>query len=319
MKLLDFADMRASESEGSFRLGSPPSGRRDRVVASTGEKLFEALRQELKLRNYSHKTFKAYRSCLRGFVNFFAPKHPRELSESEIRRYLLYLIEEKHFAVSSINQVFNAIRFLYVELYDLPFKIGSLPRPLKNKKLPVVLSEEEVLRILDSVHNLKHKAVLTVIYSGGLRVGEAVKLRLSDIDSERMLIHVRGAKGRKDRYSLLSDETLQVLRIYFKEYRPKDFLFEGANGRRNYSERSVESVFAEAKSAAQIKKEVTVHSLRHAFATHLLESGTDLRYIQELLGHASSKTTEIYTHVTHSTLGKIESPLDRARKKLKKN
>lgn len=281
-------------------------------------KLFEVLRQELTLRNYSNKTFKAYRSCLRGFVKYFAPRHPRELTENNIRAYLLYLIEQKHLSISTINQVFNAIRFLYVELYNQPFKVGSLPRPLRYRKLLTVLSEEEVLRILDSVVNIKHRAVLSVIYSGGLRGGEAVKLRISDVDSGRMLIHVNGAKGRKDRYTLLSDETLELLRNYFKEYRPHEFLFEGANGRRHYSERSVESIFTEAKIEAQIKKEVTVHSLRHAFATHLLESGTDLRYIQELLGHASSKTTEIHTHVTQSKLGKIVSPLDRARKKLKR-
>ncbi|HUI31612.1 MAG TPA: site-specific tyrosine recombinase/integron integrase [Candidatus Acidoferrales bacterium] len=279
--------------------------------------LFELLRQELSLRNYSHKTFSAYRSCLRNFVNFFSPKNPRELNESDIRRYLLYLIEQKHLSISSINQVFNAIRFLYVDLYQQSFKVGSIPRPLRYRKLPTVLSEEEVLRILDSVRNIKHRSILSIIYSGGLRVGEAVKLRVSDIDSKRMLIRVCGAKGRKDRYTLLSDETLELLRDYFKKYRPKEFLFEGANGRKHYSERSVESIFADAKAAAQIRKEVTVHSLRHAFATHLLEFGTDLRYIQELLGHASSKTTEIYTHVTHSKLGRIMSPLDRARRKIK--
>ena len=274
--------------------------------------LFEVLTQEMRLRNYSHKTTKAYKSCIRSLANHFAPRHPRDLTNEDIRRYLLHLIDEQHLAASTVNQVFNALRFLYVELYNRPFVIGSLPRPRKPMKLPVTLSQQEVLRILNAVGNEKHKVILTLIYSAGLRVGEAVRLKITDIDSQRGLIHVRNAKGMKDRFTLLSEVMLPMLREFYRQYKPKEYLFEGGPGRSHIAERSVQNVFARAVKEAGISKEVSVHSLRHSFATHLLESGTDVRYIQELLGHSSSKTTEIYTHVSKRMLGKITSPLDQA-------
>jgi integrase len=168
----------------------------------------------------------------------------------------------------------------------------------------------ELLKILNSVDNLKHKAILMLVYSAGLRVGEVVKLKPEDIDSKRMLIHIKGAKGRKDRYTLLSEKTLEVLREYWRQYKPDKWLFEGARAGRYLSTRTVEKILEHACEKADIKKDVSVHTLRHSFATHLLEGGTDLRYIQELLGHTSSKTTEIYTHVSTKSLGKIKSPLD---------
>ncbi len=174
----------------------------------------------------------------------------------------------------------------------------------------MVLSQEEVAKILSSVDNVKHRAILMLVYSAGLRVGEVVKLKIEDIDSQRMLIHIKGAKGRKDRYTMLSETALKVLREYWEEYRPQKWLFEGAKEGRYLSTRTVQAIFEQAKEKAGIKKDVSVHSLRHSFATYLLEGGTDLLYIQELLGHASSKTTEIYTHVSSKTLSKIKSPLD---------
>lgn len=274
--------------------------------------LFEVLTRELRLRNYSAKTIKAYKSCLRSFIDHFKPRHPRALSENDIRNYLLYLLEEKQSASTTVNQVFNALRFLYVDLYKMPFVIASVPRPKKEHKLPDVLNQEEVIKILNAVDNLKHKTILMLIYSAGLRVGESVRLKIEDIDSKRKVIHLRGAKGKKDRYTLLSDVVLEKLREYFKQYRPKEYLFEGKEDRKHLSERSVQSVFERAVKTAGIRKPVSVHTLRHSFATHLLESGVDLRYIQELLGHASSKTTEVYTHVSQKALGKIVSPLDTA-------
>ena len=217
----------------------------------------------------------------------------------------------------------NVLRFLYVELYKLPFVIGSIPRPKRARKLPDILSPEEVMSIFDYVDNLKHQSILMLIYSAGLRIGEAVRIKATDIDSKRKLIHIRNAKGKKDRYTLLSEFVLEKLRLYYKEYKPKEFLFEacppnrffgrrGGNGRVHLAERSVQNVFQRAVEKAGIKKKVTVHTLRHSFATHLLEGGTDLRYIQELLGHSSSKTTEIYTHVSKKSIEKIISPLDKA-------
>ncbi len=255
----------------------------------------------------------AYTSCLRSFVTHFRPRHPRELREGDIRSYFLHLIERKRLAPATVNLTFNALRFLYVELYKKPFLMRDIPRPKKQRKLPVVLDKEEVFRIFGAVRNLKHRTILMLIYSGGLRVGEAVKLRIEDIDSKRKLIHLRNAKGGKDRYTLLSELALKQLRQYYQAYRPREFLFEGRVWREHLAERSVQNVFQRALKASGVLKDVGVHGLRHSFATHLLEDGTDLRFIQELLGHSSSKTTEIYTHVSQRALGKIVSPLDRAR------
>ncbi len=274
--------------------------------------LFEALRQELRLRNYSYKTIKSYTSCLRNFTGYFRPQHPRQINESDIKKYLLHLADSKHLSSSTINQHFNALRFLYVDLYKAPFRIGNIPRPKKAKRLPNILAPEEVLLIIGSIENLKHKTIIMMIYSAGLRIGEAVRLKISDIDSKRKLIHLHSAKGNKDRYSLLSEFMIEKLREYYKIYKPKEYLFEGGNGRIYLAERSVQNVFKRAVEKTGIKKKITVHTLRHSFATHLLEGGTDLRFIQELLGHASSKTTEIYTHVSKKSIANIVNPLDKA-------
>jgi integrase/recombinase XerD len=282
-------------------------------VSTTGRPgLFETLTEELHLRNYSHKTIKAYKSCLRSFISHFAPRHPRDLNENDIRGYLLHLIDKEKLAPSTVNQVLNAIRFLYVDLYKKPLALGGIPRPRKDRKLPVLLSPEEILLMFDKIDNVKHKTILMLIYSAGLRVGEAVRLKIADLDSKRRLIHLHGAKGKKDRYTVLADSVLEQLRIYYRQYRPLEYLFEGGNGRTHIAERSVQNVFTRAIRKAGIRKDVSVHSLRHAFATHLLESGTDLRTIQELLGHSNIKTTEIYTHVSKRRLEQITSPLDSA-------
>ena len=192
----------------------------------------------------------------------------------------------------------------------LEYPGDDLPRPRKERKLPKVLSRGEVLRLLGAVENVKHRAVMLLTYSAGLRVGEVVRLRCEDIDADRGLIHVRQGKRRKDRYTVLSEVAHEALRVYLIQYRPKTWLFPGAALGRHLHERSVQKVFQRACQRSGIKKSVSVHTLRHSFATHLLEGGTDLRYIQELLGHASSKTTEIYTHVSTKDLGRIRSPLD---------
>jgi len=273
--------------------------------------LLDALEQEMRLRGYSQKTIKAYKSCLRAFIRYVAPEHPKSVSVEKVREFLLHLIEEKEYAPSTVNQVINALRFMYVVLYKTGMTLEEIPRPRRVRGLPVVLSQDEVLRLFGAVANLKHRAILMVTYAGGLRVGEVVRLRVGDIDGARNLIHIRGGKGRKDRYTILSEVALKVLREYFREYRPREFLFEGRGGRGHISERTVQEVFGRAIEAAGIRKAATVHTLRHSFATHLLEMGTDVRYIQELLGHASIKTTEVYTHVTERGLTRIKSPLDR--------
>jgi integrase/recombinase XerD len=273
---------------------------------------YETVRREMRLRNYSHKTIKAYLSSLRSFVNYFYTKHPREICEDDIREYLLYLIEKKNFTASTVNQVFNALRFLYVELYKHPFVIGHIPRPRKEKKLPDVLSEEEVVGILRAIPNEKHRIMIMLAYACGLRVGELVRLRVEDIDVQRRMIHLRGAKGKKDRYTLFPLSMQGLLHHYWKSHRLgiSGWLFPGGSVGYHLSIRSIQTAFERAIKVARINKPVSMHTLRHSFATHLLESGTDLRYIQQLLGHQSIQTTEIYTHVSDKQLSKIKSPLD---------
>ena len=185
-----------------------------------------------------------------------------------------------------------------------------IERQRKENYLPEVLSEEEVVAILKAITNLKHKALIMTIYSGGLRISELINLKIRDIDSDRMQIRIQQSKGKKDRYTLLSKKTLITLRLYFKEYKPKEWLFEGEGGGQ-YTDSSIYSIFKRALTTAKITKKVSIHSLRHSFATHLLENGTDLRYIQNLLGHSSSKTTEIYTHITTKGFDQIKNPLDK--------
>jgi len=191
----------------------------------------------------------------------------------------------------------------------MPNRFYTIERPRKKEKLPKVISKQEVLRMIAVSTNSKHKCIISLLYSSGLRRSELLNLTLSDIESDRMLIRVEGAKGNKDRYTLLSEKILVDLRIYFKIYRPKKYLFEGLKGGK-YSSNSVLKVVKKAAEKAAINKRVTPHILRHSFATHLLENGTDLRYIQELLGHNSSKTTEVYTHVAKNNFNKIKNPLD---------
>ena len=193
---------------------------------------------------------------------------------------------------------------------DTKIEIDKIHRPKRAKVLPNVLSKEEVKKILDAHSNLKHKAMLSMIYSCGLRRGVLLNLKFSDIDSKRNIVLLKNAKGKKDRIAPLSPKILAMLRTYYKEYKPKNWLFEGQKQGEQYSEKSLQSVLKQALQKVGITKPVTLHWLRHSYATHLLESGTDLRYIQELRGHSSSKTTEIYTHVSTKNIQQIKSPFD---------
>ena len=270
----------------------------------------DAYINKLKVIRYSENTIRTYTSAFSDFINYFSKKELFEISDEDIKNYLLYLVEKRKISTSFQNQVINAIKFYYEKVCGgkrMPYI--TIDRPIKEKTLPNVLSEEEVKRIINSVKNLKHKSILLTIYSSGLRISEAINLKIADIDSSRMVILIKGGKGKKDRSRLLSEKLLIILREYFRQYKPKVWLFEGQDGGQ-YSDRSIQNVFRKACLDAKIMKKATVHTLRHSFATHLLERGTDLRYIQELLGHSSSKTTEIYTHITHKGMEQIKSPLD---------
>lgn len=275
----------------------------------TYENLLRRVEVELKLKGLSPKTRKAYLLHIRRFSNHF--KKPVALiGEPEIRDYLLNMVESEEVSRSYHNQAFSAIKFLYHTVLKNPIAIQDIPRPKRDQKLPVVLGKETVTRLLKEVKNPKHLAILMLVYAAGLRVSEVVKLQICDLDQERKLIRICGAKGRKDRYSLLSERALEAVAKYRAAYRPERWLFPGPDPTKHLSTRTVEKVLEEAKLRAGIHQAFSVHTLRHSFATHLLENGVDLRYIQELLGHSNSKTTEIYTHVSQKNLGNIPSPLD---------
>lgn len=271
--------------------------------------LKDAMHNELKVRGYSPRTAKVYLRHAESFVRYFG-KSPDELNQEHIKRYLLHLTEERKVSIAYRDQAVSALKFLYGRVLGRPFLADALPRPRKEHKLPAILSAGEVRRFLDSVRNIKHLAILMVMYSSGLRVGEVVKLQVDDIDSDRNMIHVRGGKGKKDRYTMLSVVALEVLRMYWRLYKPDEWLFPGGRTGRHITIRSVQKIVEQTRLRAGIRKAFSAHTLRHSFATHLLENGTDLRYIQELLGHKSSKTTEVYTHVTRRDIARIRSPLD---------
>lgn len=282
----------------------------DFINNERNENLFKLVDEQLKLKGYSFKTRNTYTKQLKRFSSFI-DKDLDSISLQDVRKYILFILEEQKASHSYANQAISAIKFLCNETLNQGKAIEALPRPKKENKLPNVLSFEEVKRILDALENEKHRTILFLIYSAGLRVGEVVRLRIQDIDSSRMLIHVTQGKGRKDRYTLLSEIALSQLRKYYSLYKPENWLFPGQDKREFLTERTVERIFEKACCLAKINKKATVHTLRHSFATHLLEGGTDLRFIQELLGHSSSKTTEIYTHVTQKNISNIQSPLDK--------
>ena len=231
-------------------------------------------------------------------------------AEDLIHRYLFDLIEQRNVSRSYHNQAVSALRFLYQTVLRQPQLAVQIPRPRKEKRLPEVLSPEEVARLLTRPRNLKHRAIVILLYSGGLRVGELVRLRPVDLDPDRRVLRVRGGKGRKDRNTLLADRAINVVRTYRDAYPTEHWLFPGPRPDRHLTARSVQRVVTRAAQAAGILKHVTPHTLRHSFATHLLEGGTNLRIIQELLGHGSARTTQIYTHVSKATMESVRSPLD---------
>jgi site-specific recombinase XerD len=262
---------------------------------------------KLELMRYSNNTVKAYVNCFEAFINFYSDISPLTINEFEVRSYLQKLIQEGK-SDSYVNQALNSIKFFYEKVHGMPNRFYTIERPRKKVVLPKVISKEEVKAIIANTNNIKHKCIVSLLYSSGLRRNELLNLRVDDIISDRMMVKVGQGKGNKDRYTILSDTTLKDLRRYYLEYRPKNYLFEGANGHR-YSSSSVLSIIVSAAKRAGIFKRVTPHMLRHSFATHLLESGTDIRHIQLLLGHNSTKTTEIYTHVAEKSFMKIDDLL----------
>jgi len=263
----------------------------------------------MELRGYSPKTIKHYLLCVSNFAKHYN-KSLEQIGESEIQNYLHYCITEKHLGEGTVNYYHSAIKFFYTKILDRGWKQEKIPRAKEGRKLPVILSQSEVKAILEATSNPKHNAILSTIYGAGLRISEAARLKVTDIDSKNMQIIVRQGKGKKDRYSILSKNNLNLLREYWKRYKPATYLFSGKNPTGHITVRAIQKIFDEAKNTAGIKKDATVHTLRHSFATHLLEAGTDICYIQRLLGHTSLQTTTIYLHLRRVDLLNIKSPLD---------
>ncbi|MBI9059095.1 MAG: tyrosine-type recombinase/integrase [Labilibaculum sp.] len=268
--------------------------------------------QYMVLKGYSINTITTYYYFLLRFINTYKQDQISKINEftSEvINAYHQNMIAEKSCSEQTINQSINAIKRYYSSVLGKQVELDQVIRPKLGRKLPKVWNKEEIQKILNSVTNLKHKALLYLVYGSGLRIGEALNLKIEHVDSKRMLINICKAKGKKDRSTILGEATLNTLRDYYKEYKPKNYLFEGQFGGK-YSACSAGKILANAIAKSKVPKRGGLHSLRHSFATHLLESGTDLRYIQVILGHNSSKTTEIYTHVSNKNLRQIKSPLD---------
>jgi site-specific recombinase XerD len=279
------------------------------VISKPEIKVPSAYIDLLEQKRYSESTRASYVYYFRDFLQYFKGRETESIAVSDINAYILELIREKKISGSQQNQRINAIKFYYEKVLGKEKSYYDIKRPKKDKRLPDVLSKEEIYEMIKITENIKHKALIALMYSCGLRRSEVINLRIHDIDSKRMLIKIRGAKGRKDRYVQLAQTTLNILREYYKTEWTKVYIFEGQK-KQQYSETSIVNVVKKAARKAGIRKRVYPHILRHSFATHHLEQGTDLRYIQEWLGHNSSKTTEIYTHVSKKNFHEFRNPID---------
>ncbi len=265
--------------------------------------------ETMELRRMSQNTLNTYVSFFKLFVAAHPTDDPAAIDEDRIKQFVLRIVKERDYAYKTQGQLINALKFYYEQVLGMNKQEYWLPRPRKQTTLPTVISKEEVMSILRQPRYTKHKLCLALVYGAGLRSGELLNLRKGDLNTERMMIHIRGGKGKKDRYTVLPQGLLPLINKYLKEHKPHYWLIEGPN-QKKYSASSVRHVFHRACEDAGIDKKLRLHDLRHSFATHLLESGTNLRNIQELLGHSSAETTAIYTHVTEKSLRNVKSPLD---------
>lgn len=266
-------------------------------------------REWMEIRRYSEQTTRTYLGHLIQFFKFYPDMKIEDLSAEDVERFNREYIIKNKLSVSFQRGMTGAIKLFYHRKTGVKMEVNKLEMPFRELNLPVVLSKEEVQKLIGVTVNLKHRAILSITYACGLRRGEVINLKIKDLDSQRKMIHIVQAKGKKDRYVLFGTKLRNLLAEYYREYRPSVFLFEGQHGGA-YSGKSMEQILKRSLLKCGIKKRVTLHTLRHSFATHLLESGTDLRYIQELLGHSSPKTTMIYTHVSSKKLSEIQSPFD---------
>ena len=276
--------------------------------------LRQRMLEDMQLRNLAPATQRNYIAHVAAFARFFG-KSPEVLDQEAVREYLLYLLNERKLAPEGVNQQVSALKFLYLATLEMPWHDVDFPRVKRPHQLPVVLSHEEVIQFFDYVPSIRYRAALMICYGAGLRVSEAVAVKVSDIDSRRMLLRVEQGKGRKDRYAMLSPRLLEALRVYWRAARPQHYLFPSWRPGRHLNAASLQNACHEAWLRSGLRKRVTVHTLRHSFATHLLENGTDVRIIQVLLGHSRIDTTARYAAVTPQLIGATISPLDRLDRK----
>lgn len=270
----------------------------------------EKFMKYMDLKNYSYRTMEAYEHHISRFIASFPEEKILTLHADQINEYIHKLVEDFNYSRSYQNQLINAIKLFYKVMNGKTLETNSIPRPKRSNKLPIVLSKDEISTILRTIKNIKHRTIITVIYGTGIRLSESANLRINDIDYERKLVHIRGGKGRKDRIVPLSPLLHEKLYEYIRLYKPKEYLFEGISGG-PYSTRSIQAILKTALANTGITKNASIHSLRHSFATHTLEQGTDIRLLQEILGHSSIKTTEIYTHISNTSILRVKSPLDK--------
>ena len=274
------------------------------------EKAMKDFCDQLIIKRYSENTIVIYKDHIAKFFNYYAKIAPQDLTDEHVKDYVLFLLKEKKISYSYQKQVISAIKFYFEKILRRETKKYYFEMPRHRKQtLPIVLTKKELLAFFNELKNIKNLVIFKTIYSSGLRLSELINLKISDIDSEMMLINIRGGKGMKDRVTILSDELLILLRNYFKEHQPKTWLFEPADNKQ-FSPRAIQKMFHQAFKKTGISKHATVHTLRHTFATHMLENGEDVRKIQRLMGHKNIKTTEIYTHITTEAIRNIRSPLD---------
>ena len=292
--------------------GTDPPGEDPHPSSSASDdELLEEMARAMVLQGLAPRTRKLYLGYARRFARWKDPPLA-EAEVTEVRRYLVYLVEERGVSRSAHTQAISALRFLFEKVLRRREGLGDIPRPRRRKSLPNVLSREEVAALVGAARHPSTRALIMILYSSGLRVSEVVRLRPEDLDHDRGLLRVRCGKGSKDRFTLLSRKAVKAVdrHLLFRDETAGPWLFPGGRKGRHLTTRSVQKTVARAAARAKIRKRVTPHVLRHSFATHLLEAGTDLRYIQKLLGHASSRTTEIYTHVSNRDLSRIRNPLD---------
>jgi integrase/recombinase XerD len=297
---IDYTGLKANSSPDVAKVAKPDIDKGSIPVGYT---------EKMEQMRYSKNSVKTYSQCMMQFTGYFIEREIDKLTKNEINEFILYLIKTRNISPSYQNQMINAIKYYYEHVLGRKKEYYFIDRPKKGYKLPEVLSKPEIERMIKVTKNIKHKSLISVLYSCGLRRSEAINLKPTDIESDRMLIKIRDGKGKKDRYVPLSAGVLKLVRKYYREMKPGIWLFPGENGKQ-YSETSVLNIVKAAARKAGITRRVYPHILRHSFATHHLEQGTDLRYIQIWLGHASTKTTEIYTHVSQNDYNKFKNPID---------